>query len=712
MKQIFSHLKKAFAIVLCIFTVASLLCVGVSAESMSQLPYTSYTYWSGYTNKTAVPIKTVFRAVDSFDGKKLGCGRLSEIHQVFSDGAFLYMADSGNGRIIKLDSQYKIAEIISSVKYKNETLTFGGFRGIYVYGDELYIADTENERVLCCKNGEVFKILEKPDSTAIPEDFIYAPTRVIKDKNGYLYVLCDGSYYGTMVFSESSEFCGFYGANTVNTTVFGAIKEFITSAFQTEEKHNASVQALPFQIMDMCLDSEGFICAVNSETEGQIRRFGTDGSNILIHTDQFEASNADSFNFGDFPVGYIDTTTKYSNYIKQSFSAIASDSDGYLYAVDATQGRIYMYDYSCNLLGVFGGGVSTGDQTGTFVTANSITVFGDDLIVSDFAEGKITVFRLTAYGKSFKTANTLTNAGKYAEAEEYWKYINSVDKNNQLAYKGLAKAALNREDYSAAMEYAKTGLDRVTYAEAFKYVRNGFLGKSFWWIAILAVALIAALSAFLVISKRREIVFIKNAKLRTAANTLFHPLDTFNAVKHKGMASVIISTVILILFYVTSVLGKLSGGFMFGVVNTSSFNALFTLIGTVGVMLLWVVINWVVCMLGEGKGTLREVYCTACYCLIPKIIYYVLYLIFSHTVIATTNTAFGILSTVCTGLMIILLLLSMTVVQEYTFFKAMGMAVVTVLGMAVGAFVIFVVLTLGQDFIGFIVGIIKEVILR
>ena len=40
------------------------------------------------------------------------------------------------------------------------------------------------------------------------------------------------------------------------------------------------------------------------------------------------------------------------------------------------------------------------------------------------------------------------------------------------------------------------------------------------------------------------------------------------------------------------------------------------------------------------------------------------------------------------------------------------MAIVSVIGMAIGAFVIFVVLTLGQDLIGFVVGIIKEIILR
>lgn len=712
MKRSILKLKKIAVIFSSALILLCLFSVSASAESMSDMPYVSYTYWEGYTNKTAVTTKMVYRAMESYDGNKLGVGAFSEIQQVFSEGNFLYVVDSGNGRIVKLDSAYNMVEIIDSVIYNEEKITFNGFRGIFVYGDELYIADTENERLLCCRNGEVFRIITKPESTAIPEDFLYVPVRVIKDNNGYLYVLCDGSYYGTMVFSDKYEFIGFFGANTVNTTVFGAIKDFITSAFETEEKHNASVQALPYQIMDMCIDSEGFICAVNNDDEGQIRRFGTDGTNILVHTDQFDSSSADSFNFGDFPIGYVDTTSKYGSYIKQSFIAIAADSEGYIYAVDTTQGRIFMYDNKCNLINVFGGGVSAGNQDGTFVTANSVAVFGDDLIVSDFANGKFTVFRLTDYGRTLKQANVLTNSGKHIEAEKYWLEINLLDKNCQLAYKGLAKAALQRKDYKAAMEYAETGLDRVTYAEAFKYVRNEFIGKNFWWIALLAVALVGAMSAFLIVSKRRQIIFIKNEKLRTAMDTVIHPIESFNKIKFKGMASPIISTVILLLFYVTAVSQKLNGGFMFGIVNTASYNAIFTLIGTVGVMLLWIIINWVVCMLAEGKGSIWEVYCTACYCLIPKIVYYLLYIILSHVTVASSNASFGILSAVCTLFMIILLLLSMTVVQEYTFFKAMGMAIVTVLGMAVGAFVIFVVLTLGQDLIGFVISIVREIVLR
>ena len=241
-------------VILCTFTIP------VCAESV---PYSSYTYWEGYESKTPVEIKTVFEPKFSFEGRDIGTDNFRYIQQITNVGANLYVVDSGNNRIVVLNNNYELVSIIDAVKYDEEQLAFSVVRGICVNEDELFIADTDNKRVLCCKNGEVFKIIEKPESNTIPEDFVFAPTRVLKDKNGYLYVLCDGSYYGMMVFSNDYEFCGFFGANMVTKSVFGAIKELITSIFETEAKHNASLQALPYQIADICLDYKGHICAIN-----------------------------------------------------------------------------------------------------------------------------------------------------------------------------------------------------------------------------------------------------------------------------------------------------------------------------------------------------------------------------------------------------------------------------------------------------------------
>ena len=61
---------------------------------------------------------------------------------------------------------------------------------------------------------------------------------------------------------------------------------------------------------------------------------------------------------------------------------------------------------------------------------------------------------------------------------------------------------------------------------------------------------------------------------------------------------------------------------------------------------------------------------------------------------------------------VLLLLIGMTVIHEYSFFKAMGMAIVTVLCMVLAAFVLCSVVLLSQQFIVFIAGVVNEIRLR
>ena len=64
------------------------------------------------------------------------------------------------------------------------------------------------------------------------------------------------------------------------------------------------------------------------------------------------------------------------------------------------------------------------------------------------------------------------------------------------------------------------------------------------------------------------------------------------------------------------------------------------------------------------------------------------------------------------GSVMIHLLLGMTIVHDFSFFKSMAMAVLILLGMFVIAFVIFVMLSLSQNLLNFVVQIFNEVTMR
>jgi len=684
----------------------------VCAESIEDVPFTTYTYWEGYASKTPVKTKATHKAVGTVEGNLLGIGAFSEIQHLASYNDLLYVLDSGNGRVVVLDSNYKVEKQIKTLKYKGEKIDFTGAKGIFVDDSGLYIADTLNKRLLCIKNDKIFKVIEKPDDATVPETFDFAPTRLVRDSNGYIYLLCQGSYYGMMVFSETYEFFGFFGANNVTTSLSNALKELITSLFETEEKHNASVRQLPFSLIDICIDNEGFVAGLTGTSSGQIRRFGLSGTNTLVKLTDFTSKSSSSFNFADNPVSFTNMLSKYRVPLVSSFCALTADKNGYYYAVDGTHGRLFIYDSSCNIISVFGGGRQKGAQLGTFVSPSSVCVYGDDLLVSDFANGKITRFETTDYGKLLMTANSLTIKSKYEEAKPYWLEINKQDKNCQLAYRGLAKAALKEKDYKTAMKLSKTGLDRETYSQAFERVRNDFISQNFWWIALIIVALVGLLVVFITESRKRNLVLIKNKKLRIALRTSIHPFESLSDIKYKNMGSVAIATVFMLLFYVATVLSELKGGFMFKVTDLSNYNAILPLIGTVGIVLLWTVANWLVCILFEGKGKVKEIYCATCYCLLPLIVYNFAYVILSNVLIPSANSPFELLGNICYLFTGVLLLLAVTVIHDFSFFKAIGTAIATIIGMAIVAFILFSMLTLWQEILGFILSVFNEVTLR
>jgi len=88
------------------------------------------------------------------------------------------------------------------------------------------------------------------------------------------------------------------------------------------------------------------------------------------------------------------------------------------------------------------------------------------------------------------------------------------------------------------------------------------------------------------------------------------------------------------------------------------------------------------------------------------------YVILSNVLIPSANSPFELLGNICYLFTGVLLLLSVTVIQDFTFFKAIGTAIATVIGMAIVAFILFSMLTLWQEILGFILSVFNEVTLR
>ena len=706
--------KRFFKFIVAVFVLCLILATAVSADTTK-----SYTYWIGAKDKALVYSKPIYDYYKIVTGASLGYNDFNKPSDVFFDKeGNIYILEEGNSRISVTDENGKLIKTITEFYGESgEKFEFSGAKGLYITDDGyIYIADTLNARILKGDtSGKLIKEFLLPKSTLIPEDFIYMPTKVAVDKKGFIYVVSSGSTYGALLFDSVGNFNRFYGSNTVSENVTTFFKTLWNRFFASEEQLSGQVQKVPYQFTDICLDRNDFVYTVTgttnlNETEqvGQIRCLNPKSKNVLTVKNAEKYENTDSFNFGDDEVA---DKSQGSGYRLQNFVSVAVDDYGNIFALDNTYGRIYVYDRECNLLCAFSGGMGESDENGTFVNATDIAVSGDKIYVSDATLNSVTIFKLNGYGELLIEADELYLNGNYSEAKKFWLEINKLDPNCQVAYHGLAKAYLIEENYELALHYAKEGKDYASYNQAFTYERTKIFKSAFLPVIAVIIAICAAIIILSYLKKRGKIQFKINKKLKIMLTSPFHPFELARSVKQKN-GSYILATAVLIIFYVTKVADETMGGFLFSKFDAHSYNALFTFLSTVVLVLLWTICYWAMSVLLSGKCKLGEVYIVSSYAMIPQIVNCIFHLAMSNVLVSEEAALLSGFSMIMLILSAIILCIGCMGISEFGFFTFLGVTILSVAAMVVVVFVIFMVLTLDQQLVAFMQSIYKEVMFR
>lgn len=707
------------AILLTVLLVSSVVLLPVAAQSFNTEAEDHYNFWKDeqdYHTSAMYNLKKVI------DGEALGIGSFAAPHDIYTDkNGYVYIADTDNGRVVVLDSDFKYKTQLKNLSYEGETLDMEGLQGVYVRDNgDIYICDTEHQRVVICDlSGKVKGTLGLPPADVIPSDFSYRPTRIVIDSDGITYVVSEGSYYGAIMYDVKGNFSGFFGSNSVEGSILTALSKIWELIFHNDTKKAQKERELPYQFTDITMDDNNFVyTATGASTEsannkGQIKKLSPGGTNILKDKTKRMVTAADSKDFSDGADVRYAITGSY-DVRKTDLSSMDVDNEGYMYALCSAYGHVFIYDQECNRLGVFGGGASEGYQDGTFYYATSIQYnrLNDDILICDKLANRVTVYSQTEFGALIKKAQKLTTTGAYVEAKPYWEKVISMDRGCKLAYSGLAKAAFMEEDYKKAMEYALNGEDQETYANAYSYVRNEDLSQSFIWIFIVALVVVGVLAAFLIYTNKKKVTLIKNEKVRIMFNSLVHPFESANKIKYENKGSLLLATIMLVLYYVVTVLNDMHTGFMHKIFDKSDYNSILVVLSTVVLMGLYAVVNWAMSTLFEGKGSLKECYIITCYSLIPLIINLALQTVLSNFLTPEENLIMNVIAVVCTALFLIFMCVGMMTIHEFGLFKLVGITLITLFGMLVVIFIAFMVGILVAQMVTFIVTIVKELSYR
>lgn len=424
----------------------------VTACAQSNFNSYSYDEWDG-----SVAAPPSYQPTVALNGVQIGSGAFNVPQDFFMDGeGILYLADTGNNRIVQMDKDLNFLGTIETVQMNGEEIPLEDIEGLYVADDgTIYAAQTSAGRVLIIRDGVVVDTIVKPVSNLIAEDFVFAPTKVSVDMYGRVYVLSRGCYSGLLQFDLDGSFMGFFGANKVEVTA-DVLFNYMWKSLLSDAQRAAMTSILPIEYSNVDCSRDGFVYTSTVGTQlpkSQIKKLNPQGNNIY-----FGVGNAE-INFGDEEVSYTRGNASYPSFID-----VKVNRKDFIFGVDLTSARIFERDQEGNLVAVFGG---MGSQLGTFTTPVAVEVYGDRVYVLDRLKNNITVFEPTEYGALVEEAIVLYNEGFYEESGRTWEQVLARNANYTLAYNGLGKVCAQEENYTDALAYLNHSGDRYSYSRSF-----------------------------------------------------------------------------------------------------------------------------------------------------------------------------------------------------------------------------------------------------
>nr|WIF88755.1 hypothetical protein QOL21_01635 [Acholeplasma laidlawii] len=372
-----------------------------------------------------------------------------------------------------------------------EAQTLNAPMGLDVQHTGVYIADTGNNRIVKLNhNFEVVNLFtEVDDVTFETVDFI--PVKITTDSTGRMYVVAREIYEGILELDTDGSFNRYTGVNPITLSPIDIFNRFWMSDAQIDKLP----KFLPTSYTNVTMNSENFIYATSlpskNNSDNMIQLINPKGVDVLIR------------NGYHVPKGDIQFVEGMNNYVIDGPSRlvdIAVYQDGIYTVLDAKRSRLFTYDSEGSLLYVNG---EAGQQLDKFSNGVALAYFGDNLLVLDKELRTVIVYEHTEFGSKVNQAIHHHENGEFELAAKLWEEVLVLNTNYEVAYNGIGKYHLRNGDYEKAMEYFQYGYDKYYYSRAYKSYRNELIKSNFGYIMLVVLLVPASLITLKQIKKER-----------------------------------------------------------------------------------------------------------------------------------------------------------------------------------------------------------------
>lgn len=227
------------------------------------------------------------------------------------------------------------------------------------------------------------------------------------------------------------------------------------------------------------------------------------------------------------------------------------------------------------------------------------------------------------------------------------------------------------------------------------------------------IALLRQLKDNLARTRREGVRFRPDVrKIIYPFRVLNHPVTAFTEVKYEKAGSMLLANIILVLFFIESIVDYVSTGFTFNLNKPTDVNIWLIFSRTVVIVALWVVASWAMGTFMDGEGKVREIWITTCYTLMPQVLLILPRVLLSNVLTIEESAFLTILSAVTGGWTILLLCLSVMVVQQYSLVKTILAVTLNAAGVIIIMFLAVLFFSLFQQFFTFLMTIYREASFR
>ena len=597
---------------------------------------------------------------------------------LFITNSSIYIADTGNGRILISDLTTKTHRTIGEGALKEPT-------GLHVTEEGLvYVADRGlGEVVVFSDDGTLLHTYGRPTEPTFGSQTRYTPTKVAVGPDGLMYIVSSGSFDGVIQMNKEGTFLGYFGYNN-NPTTLG---DYLIDRFFTEEQKQSMLNKIPFSFFNLAMDDRDLVYTVTKTAEGNaVKKHDVGGNNLF-------GGMKDETNFVDLTIGPY----------------------GQVYAVTET-GLIYEYDTEGNLLFSLGGLAASREMVGLFSKVSAIDCDSEgNLYVLDRERGLTHMFAPTAFANMVHSAIEAYNSGRYTQCEQLWQSIKRISGSCQMVENGLANCAFQRYDYETAAHYYRLAENRKGYSDAYWQIRNKQISQLLPYVLVAAVVLIIVNFIY----KRWIAGHIKlkapgkyRKNLSLIFHTIRHPIDTFEDIRWDNKGDCLTSTLIYIALYLVFLCNYVFRGFVVSPYNASNTSFLFvTLLFFVPVGL-FLGCNFLVSEINEGKARFRDLYVGGAYCGAPFLVFIPFVVLISHVVTLNESRILDLASIAIYIWCAILLVIFLKEVHMYLLREVFASLGITVFLMAVVVLAASLLGMFADQMVGFFVEVIKEVQLR